>query len=122
MAPYRLSASAQADIIDILLYTELHFGAAARERYEALIITALRDIAVDPGRPGAASRPELGADARTWHLRLSRERASATTGTVRRPRHFILFRIQEPGLVEVGRILHDAMELERHRLTDEEWD
>ena len=32
---------------------------------------------------------------------------------VRRPRHFVIYRF-ESGLVEVGRLLHDAMELARH--------
>jgi toxin ParE1/3/4 len=121
MARYRLSASAQVDVIEILTHTESHFGDAARQRYEVLLVTALRDIASNPDRPGATARPELGADARTWHLRLSRDRAGIGAGAVHRPRHFIVFRVREPGFVEVGRILHDAMELERHRLTDDEW-
>ena len=32
---------------------------------------------------------------------------------VRRPRHFLVYRV-EPALLVVGRVLHDAMELERH--------
>jgi hypothetical protein len=33
---------------------------------------------------------------------------------VARPRHLILHRISPAGAVEVGRVLHDAIELERH--------
>ena len=121
MAGYRLSASAQADIIDILEWTQARFGDAARERYEVLIATAIRDIAAEPDRPGSDDRPELGKDARTWHLRLSRERARTDVGAVRRPRHFILFRATNSDVLEIGRILYDAMELERYRLREEDW-
>jgi toxin ParE1/3/4 len=33
---------------------------------------------------------------------------------VKRPRHLLLYRILAPELIGIGRILHDAMELERH--------
>jgi len=113
MVHYRLSATAQADIIDILAWTHEHFGGAARQRYETLIVTALRDIADQPNRPGSLERPELGDNVRSWHLGLSRERARTNTGIVRQPRHFLIYR-PEGECVVVGRVLHDAMELTRH--------
>ncbi len=33
---------------------------------------------------------------------------------VKEPRHFILYRKREVGVIEVGRILHDGRDLERH--------
>jgi toxin ParE1/3/4 len=39
---------------------------------------------------------------------------------VRRPRHFLVYRF-EPGRVEVGRLLHDAMELAQHLDPDSSW-
>ena len=48
MQPYRLTASAQADLIDIFAWTHENFGEQARLRYEALIVTGPRDIAADP--------------------------------------------------------------------------
>lgn len=121
MASYRLSESAKDDIIDILAWTQERFGEAARLRYEALIVAAIRDIAEDPSRPGSAERPELGAGARSWHLRYSRESVRTGAGVVRQPRHFIIFRIDTSGSVEIARILHDAMELQRHRPTVRDW-
>ena len=121
MRRYRLSAAAQADIVDILARTEERFGKAARLRYETLIVTAIRDIAEDPERPGASVRPELGDGAKSWHFRLSRDRARGKSAPVRRPRHLIVFRIGNGGTIEIGRVLHDAMELERHRPTDLDW-
>lgn len=118
---YRLSAAAQADLVDILAWTHENFGEAARKRYEALIIAALRDIAAQPDRAGSIERPELGVGVRSWHLRLSRERARTETGTVRRPRHFLIYRTGN-GPVVIGRVLHDAMELARHLDPEASWE
>lgn len=95
---------------------------AARVRYETLIVAAIRDIAEDPDRPGSPVRPELGVGARSWHFRLSRSRAREESGPVRRPRHLIVFRIGDGGIIGIGRVLHDAMELERHRPMARDWD
>jgi len=120
MFRYRLSAAAQSDIFDILVWTHEQFGDEARKRYEALIAAALRDIAAQPDRPGSAERPELGTAVRSWHLRLSRERARTQAGIVRHPRHLLIYR-QESELVVVGRVLHDAMELKRHMEPENLW-
>ena len=113
MIRYRLSEAAQGDVINILAWTQAQFSAAARRRYERLIVAALRDAATQPERPGSIERPELGAGVRSWHLRLSRDHVGTGAGVVRRPRHFLIYRF-EPDLLVVGRLLHDAMELARH--------
>lgn len=101
-------------MLAILASTDSHFGTAARLRYEALLASALRDIATDPERPGSVARPELGPGVRSYHVRHSRHAVPPQAGAVRRPRHLILFRSVRPGLIGIGRILHDGMELERH--------
>ena len=111
MLTLRLSAAAQADIVDILSWSEEQFGESARLRYEALIIAALHDIAEQSDRPGSLARSELGVDIRSWHLRWSRDRTRS--GKVQKPRRFIIYRTDSNVLV-VGRILHDGMELARH--------
>ncbi|MCD6675251.1 MAG: type II toxin-antitoxin system RelE/ParE family toxin [Burkholderiaceae bacterium] len=121
MRRYRLSVAAQHDLIAILAWTHEHFGAAARKRYEKLIVTALRDVATQPDRPGNVVRAELGDGVRSWHLRLSRGRARPIAGIVRRPRHFLIYRI-EGDIVAVARVLHDAMEPARHLDPDESWE
>ena len=118
---YRLSASAQADVVEILAWSQAQFGEGARLRYEALLATALRDIAEQPDRAGSLARPELGAGVRSWHLRLSRTRSTGTPGAVHRPRHFLVYRL-DGDLLVVGRVLHDAMELVRHLGPEQSWE
>ena len=113
--------AAQADVINILAWTHEEFGEVARVRCEALIVAALRDVAAQPERPGSIARPELEAGVRSWHLKLSRDRAAPAAEQVRRPRHFLVYRC-ESALLVVGRVLHDAMELERHLAPDAPWE
>ena len=121
MLRYRLSAAAQADVVEILAWSQEQFGQSARLRYEALLVTALRDIAEQPERAGSIARPELGSGVRSWHLQLSRDGARGALGKVRNPRHFVIYR-PEPDLFVVGRFLHDAMELARHLGPDAIWE
>ena len=113
MAQLRLSALARADIVDILSWTGQRFGNQVLTRYEKLLSTSLRDLGADPVRLGSISRPELGDGVRSYHLRHSRDRFD-----IARPRHLILYRIVDKPVVEIGRVLHDAMELERHIIFD----
>jgi toxin ParE1/3/4 len=112
MTGFRLTEAAENDIVEILAWSEAQFGATARRRYERLIEAGLIDIAVDPFRRGSLARPELGQDVRIWHLRRSRERARTADSLVQRPRHFLIYRPIDD-LIVIGRVLHDAMELER---------
>lgn len=111
MSQYRLTDAAQADIISILTWSHEHFGERARRRYEALIATAIRDVAADAEGPGPTPRPELGKGALSWHLARSRDRSPG--GRVRHPRHVLICRRDGPTLV-IGRVLHESMDLKRH--------
>jgi toxin ParE1/3/4 len=106
-----LSPAARQDIRDILTWSVDRFGVSAAGRYRALLTQALRDLGIDPLRPGSRMRPELHESARTYHLYFSR--ANMEGRRVITPRHFILYRIRPAGL-EVGRILHESRELARH--------
>lgn len=118
MPAYRLAVAAEADIRDLLAYSQSRFGTLARERYERLLISGLRDLATDPMRAGSLARPELGKKVRSYHLRHSRDRARHEHGIVVRPRHLILYRLATADLIDIGRVLHDAMEMERHLPAD----
>jgi toxin ParE1/3/4 len=114
MATFRLGTAAIADVASILAWTEDHFGEIIRLRYERHFIIGLRDVASDPERLGSLARPELGLAVRSYHLRHSRERARGHDAFIRKPRHLLLYRTLIPGVIGVGRVLHDAMEIERH--------
>jgi len=110
-----LSPAAEQDIREILVWSLDKFGAAAADRYRALLIQTLRDLEADPLRPGSKTRPELVKSARTYHTALSRTNVEGQR--VKEPRHFILYRIGSAG-IEVGRILHDSRDLARHLPAD----
>jgi toxin ParE1/3/4 len=104
-----LAPEAEADIDNILEWSMVHFGAAVREGYEALVTAAIRSLADDPNRPGSRARSDLGVGVRSLHLRFSRD----DVGHVRKiakPRHFVIYR-QVGEVVQVVRLLHEAMDL-----------
>jgi toxin ParE1/3/4 len=119
MADYRLTHTARADIVSILAWSHEQFGAQARQRYEALIVTAIRDAASRGGDGGHTLCPELGEGVFTWHL--ARSRARTPGGRVHRPRHFLVCRRDGDTLV-IGRVLHDGMDLRRHVDPRRTWD
>lgn len=111
MAPYRLTHAVRADIVSILAWSHDQFGEEARKRYEALIISAIRDAASRSEDVGHTPRPELGDGVFSWHL--TRSRARSPGGKVHRPRHFLACR-RDGDMLVIGRVLHDAMDLRRH--------
>lgn len=81
-------------------------------------MTVILDVAAHPARPGSRAEPALGLGARLYHLRNSRSRARLNGETVASPRHFLLYRVIEPGLVGIARLLDDRMDLARHHADD----
>ena len=114
MAHYVISPAADRDIQSILAVTQEQFGTRGRLRYEALLVRAILDVAEDPQRTGSQTRAEIAPAARTYHLWHSRNRVEPASDRVRRPRHFLLYRNCDDGRVEIGRVLHDRMDLARH--------
>lgn len=114
MYDLHLSLHAEEDIVEIFAFTFNKFGAAALRRYEHLLTVALERLAENPLRPGSIARPEFGKSLRTYHLRFSRQEARIAEGTVQRPRHLIVYRILNAQQIEIVRLLHDSMELDRH--------
>jgi len=114
MGQFTLSPAAERDITSILAWTHEHFGEQARLRYEALLVQAIVDVAEDPERPGCALRDEISSVARTYHLWHSRNHVDKTLGRVRRPRHFLIYRFTDDNQIEIGRVLHDSMDLPSH--------
>lgn len=114
----RIAPGATRDIEHILAWTQEHFGESGRRHYEILIAQAIRDIRDDPHRPGCVDRSEWFPGAVSYHLAFSRRRVNDPAQRVVRPRHFIVFRWADDGILEVGRVLHESMDPPRH-LPDE---
>ena len=103
----RLTGPAKRDLSGLMEWTAQEFGERAALRYDTLIKQALKDIGADPERPGSKQRPEIMVrGARTYHLDLSRNRVRGSK--VKGPRHFLLYRRRDDGVIEVARILHDG--------------
>lgn len=109
-----IAPRARSDIVSILAWTDQHFGPQMVKRYSKLIQTAIAALAADPDLPGSSSRPEIGDNCRTYHLYFSRKTAGRGADRIRQPRHFLLYRVTAGNAVEVGRVLHESMELELH--------
>jgi toxin ParE1/3/4 len=118
MPRYIVSPAAERDIESILAWTHERFGLQGRLRYEALLVRAILDVADNAERAGSQERPEIIPDARTYHLFYSRNGVDDAIGRVRHPRHVLLYRTCEDGRIEIGRVLHDSMDLQQH-LPDE---
>lgn len=114
MYDFRLSPQAEKDIEAILNWSHDQFGERVRLRYEGLLSRAILDVAERPNRPGSQKRPEVADGAWTYHLRHSRDHVSRAIGRIRNPRHFLLYRLADDGRLEIGRVLHDGMDIARH--------
>lgn len=113
MPEFVLSPAAAQDIESILAWTHEQFGLEMRVRYEALLVRAILDIAIQPDRPGSIERPEINSNARTYHLTHSKSRVKGVR-RVSHPRHLLLYRATPSRSIEIGRVLHDSMDLCRH--------
>ena len=100
----RLSAEALNDFRLIVTYSADKFGRVKAAAYSGLLREALASLEQGPNVPGSAARDEILPDLRSLHVSRKGRRGS----------HFILYRAVVPGVIEVLRLLHDAMDLRRH--------
>ena len=103
----RLAAAAEADVRDIVLWTAKGFGAAQARAYADTLSRAIRALAEGPAVPGARRREDIAKGIMALHV--------ARGG--RKGRHVVLYRVGSPAkppVIDVLRVLHDAMDLPRH--------
>jgi toxin ParE1/3/4 len=108
----RLSATASVDFQDILQWTARRFGTGQALAYAETLADALAALTEGPDIVGVRRRDDIGADIRTLHVARNK----------RRGRHIILFRVggeADRRVIDVLRLLHDAMDLARHLPPDE---
>jgi toxin ParE1/3/4 len=111
MGRYRLSEPAKADVLVILRRSEKVHGKQARTRYRALLTATMRYVAADPDGPLATDCTELLPGARSLHIRHCRNQSHEAR--VASPVHVVFYRVLQPGLVEIVRVLHERMEASR---------
>ena len=103
----RLTAAAEADFEEILRWTVAQFGEAQARIYADTVSAALNELTSGPTVVGARERNDILKGLFTLHV--------ARDG--RKGRHFVTFRVvrsPDRDVIEVLRLLHDAMDLQRH--------
>jgi toxin ParE1/3/4 len=101
----RLADRAAQDVEDILDWTLEQFGPLQLESYTDVINDALEVLNAGLQLIDVRWHPELGDDVATLHV--------ARHG--RKGRHQLVFRVDETArLIEILRVLHDSMDLQRH--------
>jgi toxin ParE1/3/4 len=100
----RLGAAAELDFANIIKWTTENFGARQARIYRETLLHAIGELAGGPDVAGSKARDEIMPGIRTLHI--------ARQG--RRGRHFLLYRVVGQHTIEIGRILHDQMDLRQH--------
>jgi toxin ParE1/3/4 len=100
----RLGAVAEIDFANILKWTTENFGPRQARVYRNTIVRAIGELADGPDVPGSSARNEILRGLRTLHV--------ARHG--RGGRHLLMYRVIGDRTIEIGRILHDRMDLLRH--------
>ncbi len=109
----RLTAAAEADFQDIIRWTVAQFGEGQARVYAGTLSEAIEALTAGAKAAGVKPRDDIAKGLFTLHV--------ARRG--RKGRHFVMFRIGAEGgdkVVEVLRVLHDAMDLPRHLPSTEE--
>lgn len=109
MADFRLAASAEAQLVDILDYSAATFGDDARERYAKLLVRAMQDIADAPDRPAVNWKETPVGRVGVYHVRHSRHRVPTPPRPVLEPRHFLVFQVGKDDIIDVLGFIHERM-------------
>jgi toxin ParE1/3/4 len=80
MPQYRTTNAARVDILRLF---QTQFSDQTRQRYQALILAALKAIAGTPYRIGSHDRNELALGLRSFHLIYSRQQTKYPHGIVK---------------------------------------
>jgi toxin ParE1/3/4 len=106
----RLSLAAEHDFSEILRWTTGQLGPAQAQTYADTLSEAIAALASGPEAVGVRRRDDIGE--RLYSLHVARQG--------RKGRHFVVFRCEATGVVDVLRLLHDSMDPARHLPSDGE--
>jgi toxin ParE1/3/4 len=113
VAEFRVSADAEAQIDEILDWSQSSFGPEARQRYAALLTAAMQNVADEPRQVNVHWRRLRRFEAGIHHIGHSRDRVSERSGRVGEPRHYLIFRLGKDGIVEILGFVHERMLFKR---------
>jgi toxin ParE1/3/4 len=105
----KISSTAAKDYQAILDWTRVRFGVRQTGVYAKVVESAFHELYQGPDVAGVKWRPELGPGIASLHV--------ARNGF--KGRHLVIFRVaaeQDNAVIEVLRLLHDSMDLQRHQL------
>jgi len=101
------------DLQDCILWSARNFGRQAAYRYKVLLEVSILEIGNNPNLIGSDSINEFDDSIKKYHLRNSRKNAPVGGIIVKRPRHFIVYRVKQDE-IQILRVLHDQMNSPRH--------
>jgi toxin ParE1/3/4 len=110
----RFSNRSLVDIDGIFREGLSRFGRESALLYAALISRAVQDVAQNPHRLGVRTREELAEGCKTYHLFWSRKDAAINGKFVRKPRHLLVFRLEDDKALHIGRVLYEGMDFTHH--------
>lgn len=102
----RITESADSDIRGAIRWSADRFGPGQARVYAETLSLAIRELRAGPNLIGVKERNEIAKGLLSIHV--------ARHG--RRGRHFVMFRVVDESarVLEVLRLLHDAMDFPRH--------
>src|SRR6266567_8887860 len=102
----RLGAFAELDFANILKWTTENFGGQQSRIYRDTLVRAIGELANGPDVAGSKARDEIMPGLRTLHVARHGRPGS----------HFLMYRVAPKTTIEIVRILHDRMDLQRTSL------
>jgi len=100
----RFGAAAELDFANIVKWTAENFGARQSRVCRDTLVQAINELTNGPDVAGSRPRDEIMAGLRTIHIARGGRRGS----------HFLMYRAAPNSTIEIVRILHDRMDLQRH--------
>ena len=100
----RLGAAAELDFANIIKWTTENFGERQSRIYRDVLVQAIGELGDGPDVAGSKAQGEIVSGLRTLHIARHGRRGS----------HFLMYRVTPGMTIEIVRILHDRMDLQRH--------
>ena len=112
MRRVRLSRAARNDIKRILRRSETEFGEVVRSRYKALLDQAICNLAEDPNHHRVKSIDDVRTGYFIYHIKWAKRSISGPS--IKRPRHLLVFWIDDDNVIAVAAVVHERALLSRH--------